>query len=65
MTSIADSELSASSAYAKEHELVQSQGWSFYGFNVSEQDYQVVVNVAAEADSPCETFLTSPVLYYH
>ena len=62
MTSIANSELSTVKPYAKEHEVVQSQGWNFYEFNVSEQDYQVVVNVAAEADSACETLPMSPIL---
>lgn len=33
---------------------MQSRAWNFYGFNVSEEDYQVVVNVASEEGSPCE-----------
>ena len=33
---------------------MQTQGWNYYEFNVTEEDYQIVVNVAAEEDSGCE-----------
>ena len=34
--------------------MVPAKAWSFYAFNVTEQDYQIVVNLAAEEDSQCE-----------
>lgn len=54
MVSIADDELTVDRAYLKEHEQVQTQGWAYYAFNVTHEDYQVVVNVAEEEDSQCK-----------
>jgi len=62
VTPIGDNELTIAKPFVKEHELVETRGWSFYEFNVTDQDFQVVVNVAEEEDSACETaglFLTS------
>ncbi|KAL3154641.1 hypothetical protein ABBQ32_014088 [Trebouxia sp. C0010 RCD-2024] len=53
VVSIADDELTVDRAYLKEHEQVQTQGWAYYAFNVTHEDYQVVVNVAEEEDSQC------------
>lgn len=53
VTPIADAQLTTAKPYVKEHELVQTQGWNYYEFNVTEEDYQIVVNVAAEEDAGC------------
>lgn len=61
VTPIGDTELTVAKPFVKEHEVVETRGWSFYEFNVTDQDFQVVVNVAEEEDSACETaglFLT-------
>ena len=54
MVQIPDSDLSTTKTYVQEHQVVPAQAWSFYAFNVTEQDYQIVVNLAAEEDSQCE-----------
>lgn len=59
MVSIADDELTADRAYLKEHEQVQTNGWVYYAFNVTNEDYQVVVNVAEEEDSQCKLLLSA------
>lgn len=51
---IADDELTANNAYLKEHEHVQTRGWVYYAFNVTDEDYQIVVNVAEEEGSQCK-----------
>ena len=53
VTPIADDELTTAKPFVKEHEMVETRGWSFYEFNVTDQDFQVVVNVAEEEDSQC------------
>ena len=55
VTPVAATELTTAKPIVKEHELVQTRGWNFYEFSVTENDYQVVVNVAAEEDSGCES----------
>ncbi len=54
VTPIGDTELTIAKPFVKEHEVVETRGWSFYEFNVTDQDFQVVVNVAEEEDSACE-----------
>ena len=54
MVQIPDSDLSTTKAYVQEHQVVPAKAWSFYAFNATEQDYQIVVNLAAEEDSQCE-----------
>lgn len=54
---IADAELTVARAYLKEHEQVQTHGWVYYAFNVTHEDYQVVVNVAEEEGSQCKLLL--------
>ena len=54
VVAIADDELTVDRAYLKEHEQVQAHGWVYYAFNVTDEDYQVVVNVAEEEDSQCK-----------
>lgn len=51
---IPDSDLSTIKSYVQEHQVVPAKAWAFYAFNVTEQDYQIVVNLAAEEDSQCE-----------
>ncbi|DBB04188.1 hypothetical protein WJX77_010421 [Trebouxia sp. C0004] len=53
VTPIGDNELTIAKPFVKEHELVETRGWAFYEFNVTNQDFQVVVNVAEEEDSAC------------
>ncbi len=47
-------ELSLTHPWMKEHEQLAPKAWSFYSFDVTPEDYQVVVNVAAELDASCE-----------
>ena len=54
MVQIPNSDLSTTKSYVQEHQVVPAKAWSFYAFNVTEQDYQIVVNLAAEEDSQCE-----------
>lgn len=54
VTDVSDQELNANTTYVKEHEKLGVKGWSFYGFNVSVDDYQVVVNLSGEKDDTCE-----------
>ena len=54
MVKIPNSDLSTTKSYVQEHQVVPAKAWSFYAFNVTEQDYQIVVNLAAEEDSQCE-----------
>lgn len=54
MVQIPDSDLSTIKSYVQEHQVVPAKAWAFYAFNVTEQDYQIVVNLAAEEDSQCE-----------
>lgn len=51
---LADDELTTDKPYLNEHEEVQSRGWVYYVFNVTDDDYQVVVNVAEEEGSQCK-----------
>lgn len=62
VTTLADDELSMHKPYLKEHEQVQSRGWVYYAFNVTDQDYQVVVNVAEEEGSQCKLLDHQPFL---
>ena len=59
ITTIADDELTVDKAYLKEHEQVQTRGWVYYAFNMTDEDYQVVVNVAEEEGSQCKLLCPS------
>lgn len=48
------SELSLTQPWIREHEQLAPKAWSFYSFDVTPEDYQVVVNVAAELDASCK-----------
>ena len=61
VTTVADDDLSVEKAYLREHEQVQTRGWVYYAFNVTDQDYQVVVNVAEEEGSQCKLLHHLPV----
>ncbi len=52
---VSSSELSLTRPWMKEHEQLAPKAWSFYSFDVTPEDYQVVVNVAAELDASCES----------
>lgn len=54
MTTLGDGDLTNLKPYVKEHEQIKSRGWAYYAFNVTDDDYQVVVNVAEEEDSKCK-----------
>lgn len=62
VTTIADDELTVNKPYLKEHEQVQTQGWVYYVFNVTDEDYQVVVNVAEEEGSQCKLLRAQPLM---
>lgn len=51
---IVDDELTVAKPYLKEHEEVQAHGWVYYAFNVTDEDFQVVINVAEEEGSQCK-----------
>lgn len=53
VTILEDTDLTNKKPYVKEHEQIKSRGWSYYAFNVTDDDYQIVVNVAEEEDSTC------------
>ena len=46
---VSAAELSLTKPYVREHEELTPKAWSFYGFDITPDDYQVVVNVATEA----------------
>ena len=50
VTDVTDSQFSSGSFFV-EHEEIAAKAWNFYAFNVSGEDYQVVVNVAGELES--------------
>lgn len=62
VTPIADDELTVVTAYVKEREQVQTRGWVYYAFNVTDEDYQVVVNVAEEEGSQCKLLCPQPLM---
>ena len=51
---LAEQDVTSKKAYVKEHEHIKTRGWAYYAFNVTDEDYQVVVNVAEEEDSACK-----------
>lgn len=62
VTPIADDELTVDKAYVKEREQVQTGGWVYYAFNMTDEDYQVVVNVAEEEGSQCKLLCPQPIV---
>ncbi|EIE26855.1 hypothetical protein COCSUDRAFT_39831 [Coccomyxa subellipsoidea C-169] len=50
--SVTAAELSLAKPYIKEHEELAPKAWSFYGFDITPDDYQIVINVATEAGGP-------------
>lgn len=55
MQNISSAELSLAKPYIKQHEVLAPKAWSFYSFDISPEDYQVVVNVATEVDDQNST----------
>lgn len=49
-----DTALNNHKPFVQEHQQVASRGWAYYAFNVTDDDYQVVVNVAEEEYSKCK-----------
>lgn len=45
---ITAAQLSLKKPYIKEHEELTPKAWSFYGFEVTPDDYQVVIDVSTE-----------------
>jgi len=45
--------LTQAAPYVATHEQLTPKDWAFYSFNVTADDYQVVVNVDAENDTQC------------
>jgi hypothetical protein len=54
VTAIPDANLTIKKPFVVEHEELEVKGWSFYAFNVTADDYQVVVNLVGERDDNCE-----------
>ncbi len=58
---ITAAQLSLTKPYIKEHEELTPKAWSFYGFEVTPDDYQVVIDVSTEVsgkDDACTCFLS-------
>ena len=62
VTAVQDSAFAASGYYVSEHAELGPKASDFYKFNVSDEDYQIVVNIAGEknGDSACESGLDYP-----
>lgn len=45
---ITAAQLTLAKPYIKEHEELTPKAWSFYGFDVTPDDYQVVIDVSTE-----------------
>ena len=57
MTEVSGSQQSVDAFYYKQHEQLTPKAWNFYAFNVTPDDFQVVVNVAGEPTAACESLL--------
>ena len=51
---VTSTQLSLEQPWSKQHEVLGPKAWAFYSFDVTPDDYQIVVNVAAELDTTCE-----------
>lgn len=51
---VPDKEFAASGTFVTEHQDIEAQAWNFYKFNVTDEDYQVIVNVAGETSEDDE-----------
>jgi hypothetical protein len=58
---VSSSELSLTQPWMRQHEQLAPKAWSFYSFDVVPEDYQIVINVAAEVDNTCEPTGSSKV----
>lgn len=45
--------LTQATPYVAEHVELTPKDWVFYSFNVTDEDYQVVINVDSENDTQC------------
>lgn len=45
--------LSQAAPYVAKHQSLTPKDWAFYSFNVTDDDYQVVVNVDSENNTEC------------
>ena len=45
--------LSQAAPYVAKHQSLTPKDWAFYSFNVTDEDYQVVVNVDSENNTEC------------
>ena len=60
---VSDVEFEGDNNFAVEHQVVPAKRWQFYAFNISVDDFQVVVNAAGEADSECAPHPGPTLLY--
>ena len=53
---VPDSSFEGLHTFIQEHEVITAKAWTFYHFNITESDYQVIANVAGESseDDRCE-----------
>lgn len=59
--SVEDKQFASSHTFLAQHEEVGPKAWNFYAFNVTPEDYQVVVNFAEgteESPDACEPLLS-------
>lgn len=55
LTPIPDQQFQATHTFMAQHEPPEPAAWSFYSFNVSRDDYQIVINAAGESNKDdCE-----------
>lgn len=60
LRSIPDHPASVDTFFLGQHEQVGPKQWQFYAFNVTQEDYQVVVNMAGEVTAECELLSCCP-----
>ena len=51
--------LTQATPYVAEHVELTPKDWVFYSFNVTDEDYQVVINVDSENDTQCAPVIIS------
>lgn len=62
---VSDSSFEGDHTFVREHEEIAAKAWTFYRFNVSDSDYQIIANVAGESnqDDHCK-FKTLLIVFY-
>lgn len=50
MIPVKEDSFAASGSFVSEHVKIAPKSWDFYSFNVTDDDYQIVANIAGEND---------------